>query len=380
MRKEKHKMQITEPLDAVCFHGGQSFEVIGTDFTHLERIRDVINADVLDAWFSPSPKVIDRLGAYLHWIVRTSPPTDCEGLVESISRHRDVPEDSVLAGAGSSNLIFLALREWLDPSSRVLLLNPTYGEYAHVCEAVIGCRVERFQLSPEDGFVVNTCTLAREIAKGYDLVVLVNPNNPTGRHIPRMELERLVGDAPATTNFWIDETYVDYVGPYASLERFAAGSPNVVVCKSMSKAYALSGLRVGYLCGNPGTIGGLRRVTPPWAVSLPGQIAAVAALGDLKYYEERHIDTNVLREGLCSALGSMGIDEVIPGVANFLMFFLPDNSPPRTAVFERCQRQGLFLRDPSVSAPELGSRAVRIAVKDAETNRRMVDILESILA
>ena len=335
---------------------------------------------MLDAWFAPSPTVLNQLSGHLPWIARTSPPTNSEGLLETISLSRQIPVESVLPGAGSSDLIFLALREWLDPDSRVLLLDPTYGEYAHVCEAVIGCQVDRFHLSREDGFAVDTKRLAREIAKDYDLVVLVNPNNPTGRHIPRVQLEILIKAAPVSTKFWIDEAYVDFVGPAETMEQFAASSPNVFVSKSMSKAYALSGLRVGYLCGNPEIISELRHLTPPWAVSLAGQIAGVAALRDPTYYEERYQDTCVLRRALRCELQKIAITEVIPGVANFLMFFLPEEAPTRTAVFERCQEQGLFLRDPSVSAPELGSRAVRVAVKNKDTNRRMVAILESALA
>ena len=370
-------MRMSERPEETCFHGGASFGAIGAGFESLDRIKQVINADVLDAWFPPSPMVIDRLRDFLPWIARTSPPTNCEGLVLSIARHRDVPAESILAGAGSSNLIFLALRDWLNSSSRVLLLNPTYGEYAHVCEAVIGCHVDSFDLSPNDGFVADLERLACEVSKSYDLVVLVNPNNPTGRHIPKSELQRLIELAPRSTMFWIDEAYVDYVSPDESLEQFAARNPNVMVCKSMSKAYALSGLRVGYLCGNPETINRLRRVTPPWAVSLPGQIAGVAALEDRDYYEARYRDTAVLREELRCELMSMGIDEVVTGAANFLMFYLPDQTPPRAEVLERCERRGLFLRDPSVNSPELGSRAVRIAVKDAETTNRMTDILAS---
>ena len=77
----------------------------------------------------------------------------------------------------------------------------------------------------------------------YDLVVLVNPNNPTGRHISRTELEGVLRRVPAQIRVWINEAYIDYLGAAESLERFAAESENVIVCKSMSKVYALSGTR-----------------------------------------------------------------------------------------------------------------------------------------
>ena len=100
---------------------------------------------------------------------------------------------------------------------------------------------------------------------------MVNPNSPTGRHIPKAELQSFLRRVPSTTKVWLDETYIEYAGANQSLESFAAQSENVVVCKSMSKVYALSGARAAYLCAPPHLLEELRSVTPPWAVSLLGQ-------------------------------------------------------------------------------------------------------------
>src|SRR5689334_13656330 len=78
------------------FHGGKSFEAIGVAFDHLERAESVVNADVLDAWFDPSPGVIEKLRDFLPFLARTSPPVRAAGLVEAIARHRGVPEDCLL--------------------------------------------------------------------------------------------------------------------------------------------------------------------------------------------------------------------------------------------------------------------------------------------
>ena len=107
--------------------------------------------------------------------------------------------------------------------------------------------------------------------------MLVNPNTPTGRQLPTPTLETLLASMPTTTRAWVDETYIEFAGG-ESLERFAARSTNVVVCKSMSKAYALSGVRAAYLCGPADMMRELRMLCPPWSVSLPGQIAACEAL------------------------------------------------------------------------------------------------------
>lgn len=278
-----------------CFHGGAFFEAIGPGFDNLKRRETIVNADVLDAWFPPSPHVLATLQEHLPWLMRTSPPTHCEGLREAIAIYRGVRPANILPGAGSSDLIYRAFRHWLRRESRVLILDPCYGEYLHVLEKVIGCEVERLALSRRDGYRVNLDELAARIREGFDLVVLVNPNNPTGKHIRRAELEAVLRTVAPETRVWIDEAYIDYVGSAESLERFAAESENIIVCKSMSKVYALSGMRVAYLCASQRQLFDLVSLTPPWVVGLPAQVAAVRALEDTAYYREQYRRTHLLR-------------------------------------------------------------------------------------
>ena len=302
-----------------------------------------------------------------------------EGMVEEIALARSVPPDCILPGDGSSALIFRALGRWLSRSSRVLVLGPSYGEYRHVAEHVVGARVETLALDRAERYDIDVDEFHSRLADGHDLVVLVNPNSPTGRHLPRTVLEPLVRSAPADTTIWIDETYVDFADPQESLERIACDLPNVVVCKSMSKVYALSGLRAAYLCASPRLVADLRMVTPPWAVSLPAQVAAVAALREPGYYEARHAETRLLREELARELRDrVGLD-VLDGVANFLLCHLPVDGPTATETCERCRAEGVFIRDLSMLSPRLGRHALRVAVRDTAANERVVAALESAL-
>src|SRR6266540_1146026 len=359
---------------AACFHGGAFFAAIGETFDHLERAGSIINADVLDAWFPPAPGVVAALREHLPWLLRTSPPTACGGLIETIAAARGVQPENILPGAGSSDLIFRTLRHWLTPRSHALILDPTYGEYAHVLERVVGCTVDRLTLRRGEGYSVDLARLEAAFTDNYDLVVLVNPNSPTGRHIPRRELEPVLRRVPQRTRVWVDETYIEYAGPGESLESFAARSENIVVCKSMSKVYALSGARAAYLCTGPHQLEALRAITPPWVVSLPAQVGAVRALQDLDYYRARWTETAGLREELASGLAELGWD-VLPGIANFLLCHLPDDGPDAATLVRRCRERDLFVRDAALMGADIGGRTVRIAVKDRETNGRMLRIL-----
>lgn len=361
-----------------CYHGGDFFEAIGDVFDDLLQKDTVINADVLDAWFDPAPSVLVALSTHLSWALKTSPPTGSEGMRRMLAHARDVQEDNILPGAGSSDLIFLGLRHWLRPDSRVLILDPMYGEYAHVLENVIGCRVHRLALSRSNNYAVEIDELAACLKLNYDWVILVNPNSPTGQHIDRQSLELILKAAPKTTRFWIDETYIEYVDSSQSLEQFAAGSTNVIVCKSMSKVYALSGVRCAYMCGPAYLIDEIEVLSPPWAVSLPGQIAACEALRSISYYRERWAETQRLRDELAKSLRKLGWG-VVPGCANFLLCHLPQDQPEAAELIRACRKYKLFLRDVGNMGRCFDNRYVRVAVKDARTNLAMVEILKLVL-
>jgi histidinol-phosphate/aromatic aminotransferase/cobyric acid decarboxylase-like protein len=254
-----------------------------------------------------------------------------------------------------------------------------YGEYVHILEKVIGCQFDRMILPRREKYIVDLEELAVRAALGYDLIVLVNPNNPTGQHIASQKLKEVLSGVPASTRVWVDEAYIEYVGPDESLERFAAASENTIVCKTMSKVYALSGLRVAYLCGPHQQLAGLVPLMPPWAVSLPAQVAAVKALGDSAYYQERYRETRMLRQQLIEGLQGIGIREIVPGQANFVMFHLEPDHPSPVKVLSETRRQGIFLRDVSPMVCGVGQRALRVTVKDEETNQRVLATLESAL-
>ena len=362
-----------------CYHGGAFFEAIGKTFDDLGRRHDVINADVLDAWFPPAPGVIAALTEHLEWSLRTSPPTQCEGLIDAIADARGLPRDTIVVGAGSSDLIYRAFPRWLSARSSVLLLDPTYGEYQHVLGQVVGCRINRFALDAARDYHVDLTELGARIrADRPDMVVLVNPNTPTGQHIERPALEAFLRHMPERTRFWIDEAYLDYIDPGESLESFAATTTNVVVCKSMSKVYALSGVRAAYLCAAEATAAELRRVTPPWAVGLPGQIAGVRALADPRYYRARYDETHALRQTLAAQLADLGFS-VLEGAANSVLCTMPNDAMPAADLVARARQRGLFIRDISSMTAQRSERVFRVAVKSAASNATIGQILGELI-
>lgn len=354
-------------MSVEAFHGGAFFEAIGVDLRHLERSQSVISADVLDAWFDPSPRVIAALREYLPFLLRTSPPNHAEGFVQEVSRWRGVPAECILPGSGSSSLLFACLPRLLRSGCRALLLDPMYSEYEHIAGNLLAGEVLRHELNAEQGFEVDPEALLRDVwSLRPDAVLLVNPNNPTGRLWPRSGILSFLDQAPAGTLVVVDETYLEYVGAAESLESEAARRTNLIVIKSMSKVYALSGARVAYLVAHREIAERLRPWLPPWPVGLLAQAAAMEALRDPGYYAARYTETHALRQQLAAGLSPLS---PCASQANYLLVRPPDTR----ALAARLRAKDIFVRE--FRSGPLADRYLRVSVKNAIQNARLVEAM-----
>lgn len=321
-----------EPHNA-CVHGGKGLERLDVD-------PESINADVLDAWFPPPPDALDSVT--LSALHRT-PPALATDLVHVLAEVRGVPHQSLVLGAGSSDLIYRAFFAWLTPASRVLLVTPTYTEYEHILK-VIECSV-------------TACTVG-DIPHGeFDLAIFVNPNSPTGVYTPQLPTIR-------SKRVWVDETYIDYLDSELSLEKQVMTRTDLIVCKSMSKAYALSGLRVGYLCSHPINLEAIRKRTPPWIVSRVAQMVGVKALRSPSYYKQRYAETADLRQQLTTGLQRIGWHVFQGSVANFILCRPPFLVSP----FLR------FAAHASIYLRKIDDATIRIAVTDLSGMDRILEL------
>ena len=360
----------------VCFHGGEyinnSLEVL----ENPEKLKEIITADVLDAWFPPSSKVIDVLNKNLSLLIKTSPPVNGKFIEEKIARVRNIPKENVLVGSGSSDLIFLSFLNLLNEKSKVLLLDPCYGEYAHILKNVIKCGFDRFILEENDNFCVDIDKFSQILTKNYDMVVIINPNNPTGNLIDKDSLKNIIEKTNKNTIFWIDETYIDYIGKSNSLEELTKTHKNIIICKSLSKIFAFSGIRAAYLCSSPQIISKLRNITPPWQLSFLSQVAIFNALDDYSYYEQKYIETSILKEDFVSELSKINNIKVISHGANFIFCKILDEKTKSIDLINYCKNYNLYLRDVTNMGTNFHGKFFRIAVKDKDANKKMIEIIK----
>jgi histidinol-phosphate/aromatic aminotransferase/cobyric acid decarboxylase-like protein/predicted GNAT family N-acyltransferase len=364
--------------DDACYHGGASWDESGFDFT---RRKELVVADVLDSPFPPCPEVMESITENIISSCHESPPTQCEPLIEKISQVRGIPESDILVSSGSSSLMFSLMPNLLNKESRVLILSPMYGEYLHILTHLIGCHVTHFPLHPEEGFVIDSVSFV-ELARDHDAVIIVNPNSPTGvydSNISEMITHILSQEENKSKckMIWVDETYIEYVKDAVSLESLTSQHEELIVCKSMSKCYALSGLRVAYAVTANGPF--LRRFIPPWSVSLPAQIGAIAALSNEKYYDKQYSIVHQNRAELNQQLVQLGF-QTYPSVANYILTKLPDSVAHSSNQFiALCRQKDVFVRDAENMGVTLDSRYVRFAVRSKTENQRIIDCLTDLL-
>ena len=356
-------------------HGGAFFDAIGPAFDSLSQIGNVVSADVLDAWFPPSPNAIKAISDLIPELLQTSPPIHASGLIQTLSETRSIPADNILVSNGSSSLIFAVLPRIIKANTTVVSLDPSYSEYPHVVRNIIGGRLLSLPLAPEDDFQLSESKFIKHIqTTNPDFLIIVNPNSPTGSLLDKEVLLSAIKRFPNTT-FIVDEAYIDFVGTDQSVESHVPHCSNLVVIKSMSKVYALSGARVGYAVCPSWVIDAASLFFPPWPVSLIAQVCAVRALQDPSYYREKYEQTHQLRRMLASSLANLNfVERVYPSVANFVLIKLTSRVRAE-ALVRLMKRKNIFLRDCTGLSPRLGHSHVRIAVKSEAVNQMICESL-----
>ena len=300
------------------------------------------------------------------------PDPACRELRTALARAHGVTPEQVICGNGAADLIYRAAYG-LRPQ-RALVCDPTFSEYAQALEQA-GCAVEHLPLKTAEGFSLDVDALLGELGSGgFDLLVLCEPNNPTGRVTPRQDLLRVLrGCAAAGTGLLVDECFNDFLDDPAAhtLTPFLGEFPNLLVLKAFTKLYAMAGLRLGYgLCSDPQLLARLEAAGSPWSVSTPAQAAGLAALGDKTYRNRVRSLVRAERPRLAAALAARGF-EVVPGEANYLLFYAAD-----PALGQELAARGVLVRDCS-GFRGLAPGWYRVAVRTSEDNGRLLAALDA---
>ena len=298
------------------------------------------------------------------------PDANGHDLKQVISRKLNVPMDWITLGNGSNDILVLAAHAFLQPGAAAI-----YSQYSFVIYALatqeVGGRCVVVPATAAFGHDLDAMLAA--ITPDTHLIYLANPNNPTGTYLSGAELEAFLAAVPSRVVVVLDEAYNEYLAPELKTDSvdWTRKFPNLIVSRTMSKAYGLAGLRIGYAVAQPVLTDVLNRIRQPFNVNLLAQAAAIAALGDEEFLARSYA---LNRDGLiqlCGAFDALGLPYVKP-FGNFVLVKVGDAARINLALLKR----GIIVRPvANYDLPEW----LRISVGLPEENAAFIAAFKEVL-
>jgi len=287
------------------------------------------------------------------------PDTSYTMLTSALAAYTGASPEQITVGAGADEILDLLAKAYVGAGDPVVLSRPTYAMFRIVSEMAGG----RVDAVPGAGLDLDQDRFLQQ-ARHARLSWLCNPNNPTGELQPAAFIGKLAEAAPGVVA--VDEAYFEFSAVTAAglIARF----PNLVVVRTLSKAFGLAGVRVGYALAGPQISAALRRVRPPGSISVVSEALGALALRDLDGMRERVSRIVTSRETLFREITGLGL-RVHPSAANFLLVHTGDGAASWLL------RRGLVVRTFPSASPLAGF--IRITVRTAEENGRLVDALSA---
>ena len=293
--------------------------------------------------YPPLPEVEEVVRAAISGLSRY-PDGAGRALRRALAERHGVGPDQVVLGNGSCELLLLAGQTLLDPGTTIVHAEPSFALYPHLAAAA-GAEAVTVPLADDEGHDLEA--MAAHVDERTRLVVVCNPNNPTGVYRAPEEIESLLDLLPEDVAVIVDEAYFDFVdrpdaGRTMSLAR---ERENLLVTRTFSKAHGLCGLRVGYAVGGAGFVAALDKVRQPFNTSTLAQAAALESLRHPAELSRRISETVSERARVEQALGRLGVP-FTRSLGNFILLgggFEPLTDAPR--VHEELLRKGVIVRD-----------------------------------
>jgi histidinol-phosphate aminotransferase len=295
-------------------------------------------------------------------------------LMSALAELYGVRRDQLLVGRGSDEAIDLLVRAFCHAGRDAIVIQPpTFGMYS-VCARIQGAAVIEVPLAED--FTLDVDALLAAVTPAVKLVFVCTPNNPTGQQVPRSDIERLLRELAGRALLVVDEAYAEFADA-GSVADLLDRHENLAVLRTLSKAWALAGVRIGSLLANAEVVSLLRRILPPYPLPLPCVDAALLALSGWGKVNARervnHVrDQRALMSGQLSRLPS--VRAVLPSHANFLAVRFVDAG----AAYRCLLADGVVVRDVR-RYPNLGD-ALRITIGTPAENARVLAVLKGLSA
>lgn len=357
-----------------CVHGGEVWEVASKTGLRKEEILD-FSSSVNP--LGPSEKALEVIKSNIGDI-SSYPDSDSCKLREAIaSRFNGINKDNVVAGNGSTELIYLFAETFMQKGDVALIPAPTFGEYERAVRKV-GEKPKHVNLNP--AFRVDPAVFAHELS-GAKIVFLCNPNNPTSILIPPENLTVIVERALDEDVFvFLDEDFLEFVEEeeqfslIGKIKRY----PNLFVLRSFTKIFGLTGLRIGYGIASEEVITSLMNAKIPWNVNCLAQAAAIGALEDEEHLRKTRELIKYEKAFLLHELTQIKAFKIFPADANFIFIDIRQSGYTAAQLKEKLLGYGVLIRDCS-SFRGLNEYYIRVAVKMRQENEKLMEVLKTVV-
>ncbi len=347
----------------------------GTPGTDLERFglpgHPVLDFSVNLNFLGPPAIIREKWGALLE-AIEDYPPVEGDGIGRYYREKFNIPSQNFLAGNGSTEMIYLVPR--VLRFNHVAVVTPSYHDYERA-SILAGARITRHRLSPDSGFsLANTDALIGTI-ENADALWLGRPNNPTGTLFPRESLLELSEKFPETL-FIIDEAFIQFVENWEQASFLTQKlRPNILVIHSITKFYALAGIRLGGIAGDERLISRLRQAKEPWTVNGVANRIAPLLLECTEYEQETCLANAEERERIFHLLDSLdGITPLRP-CANFILCRWT-RTHTLDHLIHHLLSNGMYVRD-CRNFPGLEANYFRVGLRRPVENDQLISLIAS---
>ena len=379
------------------FHGGNIYKVFREK--NIKEILDYSsNINPYGIPESLKSRIIENLE-----ILERYPDPDYVELREKLANLNNVNLSDIILGNGATEIIFLFMKV-INPK-KILIVSPTFGEYERAVKAVgtsrnsidLSCsddnknienkeiEIEYFELKESDDFKLNIGNLKNQLEKKYDLLIICNPNNPTGKFLKLAQTEEILKECNKyDTKLFIDEAFIEFLadGMKESIINTEENKKNLFVTRAFTKFFAIPGLRLGYgMYFDKELEQKISEKKEPWSVNNIAELAGLTVLDDTEYIEKTLKWITKEKIYMYEKLNEISGIKVYETEVNFITGKIDEKLFSEglnvKILREKMLEQGILIRDAS-NFNFLDERFFRLAIKDRASNDRVIKVLKEI--
>ncbi|WP_170292029.1 pyridoxal phosphate-dependent aminotransferase [Heliobacterium mobile] len=356
-------------------HGGDVWSASGGSGKALEKILDLsANINFLGLSARVKAAIVENIDHIVHY-----PDPKCSQLISALAQHLQVEEEAICAGNGAVDLLDHWLRQV--QAKRVLICDPGFGQYFRAVHAQGGQAVP-IRLDEQEHFRLDIVQWEKKLLdEKCDAAIICSPHNPVGWVWSDKEREAIVNLVEKHhIHVLVDESFLDFLpdGREQSCCALAVKHRQIAVLYSLTKFFAIPGIRLGALIAQRDIIKDIIAHRDPWVVNHLAQVAGVAALADLDYHKRTWEQLPQEREFLIGQLSRLPGVKPISSTANFVLAHMADTGLSSTTWTEKLRRRGILVRNCNTFAA-LGERYLRFAVRDSSATERLIQAMQVIM-